>query len=295
MIKSRKLIIRILRALWIIVLIHNEFFIFWKYANNLSTQLDKDDKNILLIADPQMTDDLSYDRPWLILKLSEFYSELYMKRNYKHLVNSINPYQIFIMGDLMDNGREWDDVFFEKEAKRFNKIFYSQNINYMVGNHDIGFGDGIKPHVQRRFHKYFGQASYVVHQEGYTFFVLDTVSLSSHNPQIGNSALSMLKNYNHTNTILFTHVPLYREPNLSCGPLRQQSHSQSIKDEYGYQYQNMLSKELSEHILNTVKPILIFSADDHDYCEIIHNNFIKEITVPTFSMAQGTILVTKPN
>ena len=40
MIKSRKLIIRILRALWIIVLIHNEFFIFWKYANNLSTQLD---------------------------------------------------------------------------------------------------------------------------------------------------------------------------------------------------------------------------------------------------------------
>jgi hypothetical protein len=57
-----------------------------------------------------MTDDLSYDRPWLILKLSEFYSELYMKRNYRHLVNSINPYQIFIMGDLMDNGREWDDV-----------------------------------------------------------------------------------------------------------------------------------------------------------------------------------------
>jgi hypothetical protein len=49
----------------------------------------------------------------------------------------------------------------------------------------------------------------------------------------------------------------------------------------------MLSKELSEHILNTVKPILIFSADDHDYCEITHSNFIKEITVPTFSMAQG--------
>lgn len=56
-----------------------------------------------------MTDNLSYDRPWILLQITKFYSDLYMKRNYKHLVDTIHPYQVFIMGDLMDNGREWDD------------------------------------------------------------------------------------------------------------------------------------------------------------------------------------------
>lgn len=63
----------------------------------------------MLVADPQMTDDKSYDRHWLILWITEFYSALYMKRNYKYLLNTLEPKEIFFMGDLMDNGREWDD------------------------------------------------------------------------------------------------------------------------------------------------------------------------------------------
>ncbi|CAO3658855.1 unnamed protein product [Rhizopus stolonifer] len=286
--KSRKLIVQLLRILWIVVLLYNEIYIFWNYSNHLSSQLNKHDKNILLIADPQMTDDMSYDRPWIVMKLTEFYSALYMKRNYKRITNSVKPYQIFIMGDLMDSGREWGDAFYSKEVKRFRKIFNSKyETNYMVGNHDVGFGDGIKPQLITRFQKYFGQASYVVQDENYSFLVLDTVSLSSQNPEIRDIPLALLKNYNASNTILFTHVPLYREPDATCGPFRQSTRSQTIRDEYGYQYQNMVSKELSEYILNTVKPILVLSGDDHDYCEVTHQHSIQEITVPTFSMAQG--------
>jgi hypothetical protein len=64
----------------------------------------------MLIADPQITDDMSYQQPPLLMSFIKFYSALYMKRNYKHLINTIQPNEIFFLGDLMDNGREWDDV-----------------------------------------------------------------------------------------------------------------------------------------------------------------------------------------
>lgn len=64
----------------------------------------------MLIADPQMTDDRSYQTNKFLINVSKFYSFLYMKRNYKHLTRLIQPTDIFITGDLMDNGREWEDT-----------------------------------------------------------------------------------------------------------------------------------------------------------------------------------------
>lgn len=63
----------------------------------------------MLIGDPQMTDDHSYKRHWLLMKVTKSISELYMKRNYRHLINSLRPTDIFFLGDLMDSGRDWDD------------------------------------------------------------------------------------------------------------------------------------------------------------------------------------------
>lgn len=64
----------------------------------------------MLIADPQITDDKSYKKNQFIISLAKFYSSLYMKRNYKYLTRFIQPTDIFITGDLMDNGREWNDA-----------------------------------------------------------------------------------------------------------------------------------------------------------------------------------------
>ena len=38
----------------------------------------------------------------------------------------------------------------------------------------------------------------------------------------------------------------------------------------GYQYVNLVPKELSEKILLKIKPRLIFSGDDHDDCVFSH-------------------------
>jgi hypothetical protein len=155
----------------------------------------------------------------------------------------------------------------------------------MVGNHDIGFGDGIQPHIKDRFQQTIGPTSYSFEKYGYLFVVLDTVSLASSNPTIRQDAEQVLHTLNSTKPrILMTHVPLYRSPQQSCGPHRQKG--DRIKQGAGYQYQNLVVESLSQYILDIVQPVAVFSGDDHDYCKVAHDSII-EITVPTFSMAQG--------
>jgi len=169
---------------------------------------------------------------------------------------------------------------------RFYTIFPT-NIptHYMAGNHDIGFGDGIQLHIKQRFQETIGPTSYSFEKYGYLFIVLDTVSLSASNPAIRQDVERVLQTTNSTKPrILFTHVPLYRSPLLSCGPHRQKG--DFIKQGAGYQYQNLVDESLSQFILDSIQPVAVFSGDDHDYCQVVHNS-ITEITVPTFSMAQG--------
>ena len=88
---------------------------------------------------------------------------------------------------------------------------------------------------------------------------------------------------------MLTHVPLYRPPNTDCGPFRQQS--RSINQGAGYQYQNLIFESLTNYILDSIKPVLIFSGDDHDYCEIQHGKVdpTPEVTVNSFSFAMVII------
>lgn len=109
--------------------------------------------------------------------------------------------------------------------------------------------------------------------------------------------------------ILLTHVPLYRDPGTPCGPLREKyppqqasdGHDPLAKDErnaikvaYGYQYQNVLSADVSQMIVKALGTVrYVFSGDDHDYCEIVHKGYtspgggIREITVKSTSWAMG--------
>ncbi|KAL2822796.1 hypothetical protein BDW59DRAFT_149198 [Aspergillus cavernicola] len=103
-------------------------------------------------------------------------------------------------------------------------------------------------------------------------------------------------------TILLTHVPLHRNPGTPCGPLREryppssegleQDDRNALSISGGYQYQNVLTKTISNDIVSKVGPNLIqvYSGDDHDYCEITHREFSgspREITVKSTSWAMG--------
>lgn len=109
--------------------------------------------------------------------------------------------------------------------------------------------------------------------------------------------------------VLISHVPLYRDPDTPCGPLRERhpqgrdpktgrlkdkDRDNSILVQAGYQYQNVLSGEVTLDITGAIGDVrYAFSGDDHDYCELKHMRFpsggggIREITVKSLSWAMG--------
>lgn len=110
-------------------------------------------------------------------------------------------------------------------------------------------------------------------------------------------------------TILLSHVPLFRKPGTPCGPMREkypptpvgkgeepleEDRRNAISVSGGYQYQNVLNREITVDVADKVGDIrYAFSGDDHDYCEVLHRAYtsggggIREITVKSLSWAMG--------
>lgn len=108
-------------------------------------------------------------------------------------------------------------------------------------------------------------------------------------------------------TILLTHVPLYRAPGTPCGAKRERwpptpppkgQTTPVVPDERnalsiarGWQYQNVLSDQDSVALIKKIGNVRhVFSGDDHDYCEVEHDDKkenVKEITVKSMSWAMG--------
>ncbi|KAL8777654.1 MAG: hypothetical protein Q9213_007766 [Squamulea squamosa] len=111
-------------------------------------------------------------------------------------------------------------------------------------------------------------------------------------------------------SVLLTHVPLYRARDTACGSLRERSPpstkpnqngeylekdpGNAIKVEHGFQYQNVLTPEISKEVIDKIGDVeFVFSGDDHDYCEVVHRGYtspsggVREITVKAFSWAMG--------
>lgn len=63
----------------------------------------------MIVGDPQLTDKYSYGRKGVIQWITEFYSDQYMRRNWKKLNRKLRPDAVVFLGDLMDGGREWPD------------------------------------------------------------------------------------------------------------------------------------------------------------------------------------------
>jgi ethanolamine phosphate phosphodiesterase len=186
------------------------------------------------------------------------------------------------------------DCSWEKEYQRFRRIFprtsSSPYVASLPGNHDIGVGDTVSKAAAARFTKRFGDLSTEIQAGDFTIVLLDTVSLSAEKtPAISRPVWQFLENYSKGDAgsrILLTHIPLYRTEGTTCGPLRESR--KSIHVGKGYQYQNVLTPDLSSRIVDIVRPSAVFSGDDHDYCFVEHNYGgmrIPEHTVKSFSWA----------
>jgi ethanolamine phosphate phosphodiesterase len=174
--------------------------------------------------------------------------------------------------------------------KIFPKKPSTPYIASLPGNHDIGISDTVSASAQTRFKKHFGEPSTQFQAGDFSIILLDTASLSASLRSIQDPSMQFLNSLK-TDTptearILLTHIPLYRPAGTSCGPLRESS--QPIRAEHGYQFQNLLTPELSQNIVDIVRPLVVFSGDDHDYCYVQHNYGgmkFPEHTIKSFSWA----------
>lgn len=84
--------------------------------------------------------------------------------------------------------------------------------------------------------------------------------------------------------VLLTHIPLWRPPGTTCGP---KNPFYSITEGAGYSYSNMLPSATSKKLLDSLKPSVVFSGDNHEWCTVVHPGNITEYTLPPFSMTGG--------
>lgn len=258
---------------------------------------------VVFIADPQIVDDYSYaNRPRFINYLIKKVTDNYLYRNNKFVQHFLDPDTTFFLGDLFDGGREWDDdnVWFE-EYKRFSAIYpkkpHRRTYQGIPGNHDIGF-EKIEPHKLARFNAFFGDTNDYVEIGNHSIVLLDTISLSSKDPEISTPPTKFLESLNdrlnpQLPRILLLHVPLARFPDQQlCGPHRESKRPFPLQR--GYQYQTIIEHHISQTVLTTVHPEIAFAGDDHDYCDIqqpyVHNGeskMAREITVKSCAMSGG--------
>jgi len=178
-------------------------------------------------------------------------------------------------------------------------------VYYIPGNHDVGLGDrgNISSFARPRYRSAFGPLSQHVKLGGHSLFMIDAPALVDEELRRENAGergrvnglpqdLEYLqhmraKQVANTPLILFTHIPLYRPSDSNCGPLREKGIMPYAR---GEGYQTLLSPETSRLLLDQLSPTVIFSGDDHDYCEYVHTSHerrIPEVTVKSLSIAMG--------
>jgi len=284
--------------MWVVVLLWGECLVFWSWKH----EQKYDAYTVAIVADPQLTDFHSYNQnPGVLLDLTEFYSDLYMRRAYRFGVLGFNPNSIMFLGDLFDGGRLMpNENVFMKSFERFQSIFgdVKSHMNgalpeflFAAGNHDIGLGPYYSQVAADRFRSLFGKRTYDVERCSVPLVVVDSVALThqeyysrldADKKKDVNDVYKLLDRVKGSKPLLFSHIPLYRR--VKCDP----SLPRSTPFRHwgrGVSYQNMLSEQVSMDLLQ-IKPEFIFSGDDHSACLVEHDS-IPEYTTPTFSWLQG--------
>lgn len=216
----------------------------------------------------------------------------------------------------------------EPVRKRFNAYFGEGNDVWIIGNHTVVSIDTVSLSAKedegaditlwKPAQEFLNGFQAVLHRKLateaasavgdhstplYKQQVVDTDELAS--ARLPSNNLELFSTYP---IILLSHIPLYRDPGTPCGPFREKwpqstdsngdllevDERNAIAVHRGYQYQNVLSHEISKEITTKLENIsYAFSGDDHDYCEVVHRRYpsggdgIRERTVKSISWAMG--------
>ncbi|CAL9114459.1 uncharacterized protein C630.12-like isoform X1 [Musa acuminata AAA Group] len=309
-------------GLWAVTLLYGEMVAYWAAfwtcswpQPRLSSSFSKTDHyvKVAVLADPQLMDRTSHGLPpkSLLLEAAQFYTDLYMRRSFRSSILPFKPDLIVFLGDQFDGGPFLSDEEWQESLNRFKHIFSLNEkgrdlaipIYYLSGNHDIGYAGfhSQYPKVISHYEKEFGARNYQISVGKINFIVVDAQTLDG--PKQGKeTSLSwdFIKHISNDATsnpkVLLTHIPLYRPDDTPCGSHRSSSViNQRISyagTDHGISYQNYLSEETSNHLLDLIRPTLVLSGHDHDQCTVVHSTpagTVTEHTVGTVSWQQGNL------
>ncbi|KAJ1934605.1 hypothetical protein FBU59_005646, partial [Linderina macrospora] len=164
MFRMRGSVTRFLRWYWAVTLVIGEIFLYYWHVRSCGwpTTTRKDGVKpvrVAIVADPQIVDHYSYNQTGLLLRIVEFFTDIYIKKSYIFLQTLQQPDTVIFLGDLMDGGREWNDKDWHEEYTRYKALLRNRDPAHMkeydmAGNHDIGIGNTVVDSALERFHTY---------------------------------------------------------------------------------------------------------------------------------------------
>ncbi|KAL8170789.1 hypothetical protein V2J09_022593 [Rumex salicifolius] len=307
-------------GIWALTILYGEMFAFWvpslwscswPHPKTNAEGNHGDYVKVAVITDPQLTDrtSLPLTPKSLALETVQFYSDLYMRRAFVGSILPFKPDVLLFLGDYFDGGHIMFDEEWEDSLNRFKHIFglntpdriNDMKVHYIPGNHDIGYAAHIynKPEVVKRYEEVFGTRNYKITLGKIDFIAIDGQAIDGYK---GRALASLTWEFvkkvpiESNPRVLLTHIPLYRPDQTFCGPHR----TLPIIDQRiafaGYNkeivYQNYVTEESSNNLLDLIQPVLVLSGHDHDQCSVTHvtkNGPVKEHTVGTVSWQQGNL------
>lgn len=315
---SRNTIINLLRFFWVVLVIWCEFGVFF-YSLSDCKWPDKELKEagstekptrVLLIADPQLPNPRRSGISWLHYDAS---STRYLRKGWS-VVTRLHPQVVVWLGDVLASGRYvTNEDEYKNYVDEFKGIFATDKSvpSYFVpGNRDVGLGESsaFSKNARKYFTEYFGPVNQEIDLAGHRLIFIDAPGLVDEDyrrhgkgkqyetwtPAMGGPIefiASVAIRASSSPIILFSHIPLSRPASTSCGPLREKG---SIRASAGHGYQNMLGKETTRFVLHTLRPAVVFSGDNRDYCNMTHQlsasdanvlakTTAREVTVKSFS------------
>ncbi|KAL8235241.1 hypothetical protein R6Q59_021341 [Mikania micrantha] len=302
--------------IWAATLLYGEKFAYWVPTCSwpMDTMDDPGDYvKIAVIADPQLMDrtSLNLAPKSLILEIVQFYTDIYMRRAMLASIMPVKPDMVLFLGDYFDGGPVLSDEEWQDSLNRFRHIFdikaleriTNNRVYFLSGNHDIGYAayHSHKPQVISRYEKVFGLRNYHFGAGEVEFVAVDAQTLDGHSQQsLASASWSFVNNVFRDSLspprVLLTHIPLYRPDWTPCGskrssPIINQRISRATYDQE-IMYQNYLTEETTNKLLDSIKPVLVLSGHDHDQCTVTHlakHGAVLEQTLGTISWQQGNL------
>ncbi|KAK7497707.1 hypothetical protein BaRGS_00011102 [Batillaria attramentaria] len=237
--------------------------------------------------------------------------EWQMQRAFQTSMLLHRPDVVFILGDLLDEGKWCDDDEFQYHVERFNSMFSvpsGTQRHLVVGNHDIGFHYMITSHKKFRFEEAFGSPSVaVLHIQGVIFVLLNSMAMEGDGCDLCTEAEDSLQKvslqlrcakgtvtterekkrcqnfekFQYSQPVLLQHFPLYRPSDINCST--QDAAPEEEKIIAFRPRHDTLSKQATRQLFKMLDPRLVIGAHTHHGCYRIHDNGTPEWTVASFS------------